>query len=324
MHDCVLGVRFPPLSGALFLCLLLSGCSAPQTRMLSEQPPAIAPQVELVQTPFFPQTAYHCGPAALATVLAASGVNVVPDQLTPQVYLPERKGSLQVEMLSAARRQHRIAATIEPSLAGLLETLAAGHPVVVLQNLALPWWPRWHYAVAIGYQLEPPQLILRSGTNDRVIVPLGTFERTWARSLHWAMVVFEAGELPPSIREPEYRASVLAYEKSATPESARLAYRAATARWPDTMLFWMGLGNAAYTMQRYDEAEQAFRRASQLPGEQDSALNNLALALAAQGRREEAIAAAEQAIATGGRFQAAARATLAELQESAPDRGPDK
>jgi tetratricopeptide (TPR) repeat protein len=287
--------------------------------MLAQQPLAIPSHIELEATPFFPQTAWQCGPAALATVLGASGVDVLPEQLTPQVYLPERKGSLQVEMLSAARRQNRIAPAIDPTLTGLLNTLAEGYPVVVLQNLSLPMWPRWHYAVAVGYQLDPPQLILRSGTSQRVVVPMSTFERTWARSSNWAMVTLRSGELPRSVPEPEYRSAVLAYEKTAPPEQVRLAYQAAVARWPDTMLFWMGLGNAAFTLQHYDEAEQAFRRAAQLPGEQDSALNNLALALAAQGRRAEAIEAAEQAIAAGGRFAAAARATLSDLQAQGTD-----
>jgi hypothetical protein len=314
MQDCVWGVRFPPLSGALFFCLLLVGCSAPQTRLLPQQASALPPRAELSQTPFFPQTAYQCGPAALATVLVASGVAVEPDQLTPQVYLPGRQGSLQIEMLAAARRQHRIGTLIEPRLPALLESVADGHPVVVLQNLSLPWWPRWHYAVVIGYDLETRQILLRSGTNRRVSVPMSTFERTWARSSHWAMVTLRSGDLPESVAEHEYRSAVLAYEKLARPEETKLAYDAGTRRWPESMLFWMGLGNAAYALHQFADAEQAFRRAAQLPGEKASALNNLALALAAQGRRSEAIAAAEQAIAAGGPFEGAARATLGELR----------
>ena len=280
------------------------------------------PRVELASTPFFPQTAYQCGPAALATALAASGVEVQPEQLAPQVFLPDRKGSLQIEMLAAARRHDRLSTQIEPSLAGLLRTLADGRPVVVLQNLALPWWPRWHYAVAVGYELDPPQIILRSGTHPRVIVPMSTFERTWARAGNWAMVTLKPGELPDTVTEQGYREAVLAYEKSTTPAKAKQAYEAGTQRWSGTMLFWMGLGNAAYALNQFMPAEQAFRRAAQLPGERASALNNLALALAAQGRRSEAIDAAEQAIAAGGRFESAARATLTELKAGGPAPGP--
>ncbi|MGD8236773.1 MAG: hypothetical protein PVJ65_11540, partial [Chromatiales bacterium] len=72
------------------------------------------PLVQLADTPFFPQQAYQCGPAALATVLNANGVSISPEQLVPQVYLPERRGSLQVEMIAAARRYDQVPVVIEP------------------------------------------------------------------------------------------------------------------------------------------------------------------------------------------------------------------
>ncbi|HUG04491.1 MAG TPA: hypothetical protein VML92_08685, partial [Steroidobacteraceae bacterium] len=64
--------------------------------------------VELAGTPFFPQDEYQCGPAALATVLRASGVATLPDDLKPQVYVPGRRGSLQAELIGAARRHGRL------------------------------------------------------------------------------------------------------------------------------------------------------------------------------------------------------------------------
>ena len=92
--------------------VLLGGCAqlVPQTVALRTGWPAGVPQsVELAGVPFFPQDDYQCGPAALATVLAHSGVRVTPEALVPQVYLPARHGSLQVEMLAAARRHDRVA-----------------------------------------------------------------------------------------------------------------------------------------------------------------------------------------------------------------------
>ena len=52
--------------------------------------------------------------AAFAYTLAASGVKMTPDELVPQVYLPARKGSLQVEMLAAARRHGLVAYQLAP------------------------------------------------------------------------------------------------------------------------------------------------------------------------------------------------------------------
>ena len=68
-------------AGVFILAALaaLSGCASlmPQTKELAKGLPAGLPEkVELTGTPFFPQTEYQCGPAALATVLNAAGVKV--------------------------------------------------------------------------------------------------------------------------------------------------------------------------------------------------------------------------------------------------------
>ena len=79
--------------------------------------------------------------------------------------------------------------------------LAAGNPVLVLQNLGLPIAPKWHYAVAIGYDVERRDIILRSGTTERLVMPLSTFEHTWARSGYWGMVTLSPGRLPGTTTE---------------------------------------------------------------------------------------------------------------------------
>ena len=89
----------------------------PQTAELRAALPRGLPEkVELTQVPFFPQEEYQCGPAALATALASFGVKVTPEELVPQVYIPERKGSLQVEMLAAARRHGLVSYQLAPRL----------------------------------------------------------------------------------------------------------------------------------------------------------------------------------------------------------------
>ncbi len=121
-----------------------------------------------------------------------AGRESTPEALVPQVYLPARKGSLQAEMLATARRHRLVAYPLAPRLEDLLREIAAGNPVVVLQNLALDWAPQWHYAVAIGYDLDAREIVLRSGVTRRLAMTLDTFERTWARSGHWAMLALPA------------------------------------------------------------------------------------------------------------------------------------
>ena len=114
-------------------------------RILAKLPTSLAPRVELTETPFFPQEEHQCGPAALATVLNYHQLAVTPAELTPQVYLPEREGSLQIELVAAARRYGMLAYPLRGNLSDLMTEVAAGNPVLVLQNLAFGWLPKWHY-----------------------------------------------------------------------------------------------------------------------------------------------------------------------------------
>jgi hypothetical protein len=106
------------------LVLGLAGCgSLPQVEALRSERDKLPPRAELKDVPFFPQEEYQCGPAALATVLKAGGVDITPEALAEQVYLPTRQGSLQIELLAAARRQERIAYELAPSLPDLLPAI---------------------------------------------------------------------------------------------------------------------------------------------------------------------------------------------------------
>src|SRR6266850_2943910 len=180
------------LIAGVFLCLafvLLAGCAslAPQaTQLRHNLAPELHDKVELTHVPFFPQDEYQCGPAALATVLANGGVKITPEELVPQVYLPERKGSLQIEMLAAARRHGMVSYQLAPRFSDVLREIAAGNPVIVLQNLGFK--DGWHYAVAVGYDYDWGKLYLRSGETKRRVMSFFVHEFTWMRGGYWAMV----------------------------------------------------------------------------------------------------------------------------------------
>ena len=180
----------------------------------------LPPQAELVHTPFFPDTAYHCGPAALATVLAERGLPVLPADLVEQVFLPARQGSLQLEMLGAARRAGVVPVRIPGELPALLDEIAAGNPVVVLQNLGLAVRPVWHYAVAIGYSLPRRELVLRSGPQLRQRLDLGLFESSWADGDRWGFVVMPVGVWPATAEVQQVVDACIGFERVAPPDEA--------------------------------------------------------------------------------------------------------
>ncbi len=275
----------------LAFAFLLSACAATGVREVT-QSSQFPRQTELTKTPFFPQELYHCGPAALATALNAIDVKVSPDQLVPEVYIPSRKGSLQIEMLAAARRHGALAVKIEPELGAVLKEIAAGNVVLVMQNLGLSWAPSWHYAVVVGYDLDKELIWLRSGTFERFEMSLSAFQRTWARSKYWAFVALKPGDLPASAGVEAVISALIPLEKTVGAAKASVAYAAAAKRWPGNLVLLTGLGNSAFVTGDLSGAASAFREATSAHPDSAVAHNNLANVLLAQG---DVLAAKESA-----------------------------
>jgi hypothetical protein len=304
-------------AGFLLIGALLGGCASivPQAYTLRDHPPAdLPPKAELREVPFHDQDDYQCGPAALAMALNAAGVFVTPEELVDQVYLPGRKGSLQIEMLVAARRHGLVAYELAPRLEDVLREVAAGTPVVVLENYGFRIWPKWHYAVVVGYDLAKGEIVRRSGTFPRQTMPFPVFEYVWKSDGYWAMVAVPPDRVPATATEERYAGAVVALEKSGQPAVARTAYEAMLKRWPTSLAGLIGLGNTAYALKDSAAAEAAFQRAVEAHPDSVAALNNLANVLSERGQIARARATAQRAVDLGGPLQAAARATLEEIR----------
>lgn len=245
--------------------------------------------IELRETPFFPQTRYQCGPAALATVLAAGGVAVTPDDLSPAVFTPGRKGSLQQDLIGATRAAGRLPYRIDPSIAALMDELESGRPVLVLQNLGVSWFPRWHYAVVVGFDAERRRVVLRSGTDRRRETRLDTFFRTWQRSDNWALTVLAPGQFPDAVDQQRYFAAVAALESVGDAQRALEFWTAAATRWPDSAVPLLGVANALMAAADYEGALGAFQRLNEQEHYLSVVRNNLALVHAYRGEFDRAV-----------------------------------
>lgn len=296
---------------------------APQTQsVIATPPPGLPLGTEIQNVPYFAQTEHHCGPASLAMALNSAGAKVTPAELSTQVYLPGRQGSLQVEMLAAARRNGMVAYVLAPKLGDLLLEISAGTPVITLENYGAPYYPIWHYSVAIGFDLHRGEIVRHSGALERKATPLSVFEYFWRPEGHWAMVAVPPERVPATATEARYAEAVIALEKTGQTRSAASAYDAMLQRWPNSLTAMMGRGNTAHALGDLTRAEAAFRQAIAAHANAAAAYNNLAQTLLDRGKLDEAHATAEHAVRLGGPFRSRAQATLDDIRKrrSAPEK----
>lgn len=308
----------------LLLCLCLGACSINPKVDLSDLTNRSEPQ--RLEVPFFPQQEYQCGPAALATVLVASGVDTSPELLTPQIYLPERQGSLQLELLAATRRAGRIPYVLQNDLAGVFAQLEHGWPVLVLQNLRTRHFPVWHYAVLTGFDPASEEVYLNTGISQQEAMSVAKFARLWDWAGNWALVVLEPGDIPPLASPAAYFEAVARFESVAGFERAEPAWVSAIRHWPDQSQPFLALGNQAYAQGDLARAASLFRDGLKINAHNPGLANNLASVLGEMGcprAGEKILQPLAAELATDSAWRDIVDTTLTELASLPQDRATD-
>ena len=300
----------------LLVVITLSGCVAqqPLEQFVIEQEPMIEREsVYLATTPFFPQQQYQCGPAALATLLNDSGVSVQSTELVSKVYIPERKGSLQVEMFAASRQYQRIPYQIDPTLEAMLDELYSERPVLVMQNLGFESKPFWHYAVVVGFVFESNEIILRSGTDFDKRMDVEKFLQTWQRAENWAFVLLDLDVLPENPDFNRYFQSVVSMEQVLNAEQMIQLYEQTNQNFPEQTMVAFGLADAYGRSGRLPDAAIEYKRILAADPEHVAATNNLALTLQELSCATEALKMAQRAVSlsqNSGQFISESQDTL--------------
>ncbi|EON91609.1 hypothetical protein MARLIPOL_12894 [Marinobacter lipolyticus SM19] len=258
--------RLRSLSGfliSLTLVMLLAGCaSSPKwpEQTAAGSTATIHKRTLLRSVPFYPQERYQCGPASLAMMLNARGVETNPEILKELVYLPGAKGSLRVELVAGARSHGMLVYELDGTLENLLSEVAAGNPVLVMQNLGFNWWPQWHFAVVIGFDPEERHIILHTDTRERHEQNLTVFNKTWSRAERWSAVVMKPDQLPATAKPLNYLMAANDLETTGRTFAAMTAYRTAEAQWPDQPAAPMGQGNISYSQADWTTAVEHYQR----------------------------------------------------------------
>lgn len=289
--------------------LLFGGCAS--VSPLTYPPTAVPPRLAV---PYIPQDDYQCGPAAVAMVMAFSSAAVPLETLTSEIYSPALRGSLQPALVAAGRRHGWLAWELT-EFEAILQEVAVGRPVIILQNRGLTWKPVWHYAVVVGFDAARGLIYLNSGREEQREVATRTVRKTWERGGRWGLLLLPPGTLPVTA-DPDRLLAALAGLERNDAVAARPGYLAAVARWPAHAGLATAYGNLLRKASEPEAAEAAYRTALAAEPRHVPALNNLADLLLARGRLEEAHAAAAKAVVIDGPYQDTAAATLLEIERA--------
>lgn len=265
------------LLAAIGAACLFSGCSLHQTTGTGKVPVS---DIELTDTPFFPQEEYQCGPAALATLLVSTDVATLPDLLSPDLFIPKRQGTLQLEIIGSIRHHNRVPYQIRPEMDAITAELETGRTVLVLQNLGLKTLPTFHYAVVIGI-LRDGRVILRSGTTERLLMEMDDFLATWEKAGKWGVIALKADELPADQNIGRYLEAVAGVEATGNVQLAQQCYETVVYRHPHNDLAVFGLANTIFAQHKYSAAATFYSYLLKRNPDHAEAANNLAESLAA-------------------------------------------
>ena len=279
----------------IFLCTsLLLACVAPQSKQLQvERPRDLPTRAYIKDVPFYPQQAFHCGPSTLAMAMNFYGKKLTPKELAKDVFTPGRKGSFQSEMKAAVRKRGMLAYELTPELVYLLAEVSVGHPVIILQNKSVKYYPIWHYALVIGYDLNKKQIYLHSGLNKNYVVSMSVFEFTWKRSKRWAMAVLPTDTLPNDRNLINALQAAVDLEEVGQTQAANQTYQTITRRWPDSFVALMGAANSHLTLGNAENATAFYLRALKVKPNRADIYNNLAYSLLAQSCYEPSLTSIE-------------------------------
>lgn len=269
--------------------LLLSACQGtPQADKLSAQTLTLLPASKTIENvPFYPQQAFYCGPTTLAEVFNFYGVTVSADEIAPNLFIPNKEGSLQLEMVGSSRRYGFLPYSERGSLSQIMKLINDDIPVIVFQNLSVQMLPQWHYALVIGYDKEERTFTLHTGLTPNHSMSFELFERTWARANYWFLA-----PVPPDISSQEMNSFVYtsaAYDllKIGKPRLAISFLKTATTQWPSEWLAYFLLANHFVDVD-HDAAIDWFEKGYHVGKFESAYLNNYAYALIKSKRYEQA------------------------------------
>lgn len=295
--------------------ILVTGCAAKDPLPVGKHYPSYS-----LNVPFIPPRSKLCGSSSIEMVAEywQKKTSYIPQlsvkELDGLTLIPAKGGTLQIELILAARANGLIVYPLEPTFEALFSELSEDHPVIVLVNRSYAWYPLWHYAPVTGFDGEKRTVLTHFSDQANEAIPIGTFASVWKRSNNWGVVLLPPGKLPASVSSKTFLRAAYAFEKTGKVKEAVVAYKSALVRWSDDADILFALANAYYNLSNFSDAEETYRKLLAVEPSHILALNNLAVLLCHNGRSNEALRVLEKAVTDDAQMQSILKATRKEIE----------
>jgi len=173
---------------ALSLILALSTIASPGPPLDPTKPPP-PPIHSIAEVPLVERNTNWCGPAALAAVLQYHREQISAKEIADEVYLPEYRGSLNLDLLVYARKRGFKVSAGAGTAGKMKQAVAQDRPVICMVRRGNVVARRNHYVVVRGYDSERGVWFLDSGNGEEEMFANADFEREWRECGHWMLVV---------------------------------------------------------------------------------------------------------------------------------------
>ena len=164
----------------------LLSCSLKGPAVSSLQGPSEKKGV-LLDVPFFPQTAYQCGPSSLSSVYAFWGKRIGPDEIASEFGASTHKGVLTLDLYLHAKRQGFSVRQGSGNAEELVSLIKKGIPVIVMVDRGVWFVQKNHFMVVVGYNSKG--FFVHDGKEKNRYIPFETFSAEWDRAGRWMLVV---------------------------------------------------------------------------------------------------------------------------------------
>lgn len=159
----------------MMFTLLTSGCAASRYSLNGCD---MDHCFQIPEVPFVEQKDDFCGPASLAMVMNFYGVNVSQEEIAKEIYSPELKGTLSMELVLYPIKKGFEAEMYNGNLDDLKQKVRAMFPLIVSVKEREDT-DRTHYMVVWGYDDISKQIIAHSGRKERVVMGYDAFIEIW-------------------------------------------------------------------------------------------------------------------------------------------------